>query len=97
MVVHPDVMLGECLDEVFLGDASAVVRRPDQDIPDAKEFLVRNTYLVAGHPAFDDRQGLGTAEAEHTCNDVLELIEIIRQKVFENSGIQLECEVRIVD
>ncbi len=32
-----------------------------------------------------------------TCNDVLELIEIIRQKVFENSGIQLECEVRIVD
>ena len=32
-----------------------------------------------------------------SCKDVLDLIEIIKQKVYENSGIQLECEVRIVD
>lgn len=31
-----------------------------------------------------------------TCNDVLELIDIIKKKVYETSGIMLECEVRIV-
>lgn len=31
-----------------------------------------------------------------TCEDVLSLIKIIKQKVYENSGISLECEVRIV-
>ena len=32
-----------------------------------------------------------------SCKDVLELIDIVKQKVYENSGIQLECEVRIVN
>lgn len=31
-----------------------------------------------------------------TCNDVLQLIDIIKKKVYETSGIMLECEVRIV-
>ena len=31
-----------------------------------------------------------------TCNDVLKLIDIIKKKVYETSGIMLECEVRIV-
>ncbi len=32
-----------------------------------------------------------------TCKDTLELIKQIKQKVYENSGIELECEVRIVE
>lgn len=32
-----------------------------------------------------------------SCKDVLSLIEIVKQKVFENSGIKLECEVRIME
>lgn len=31
-----------------------------------------------------------------SCEDVLKLIEKVKQKVFENSGVTLECEVRIV-
>lgn len=32
-----------------------------------------------------------------SCKDVLSLIETVKQKVFENSGIKLECEVRIME
>lgn len=32
-----------------------------------------------------------------TCSDVLKLIDIIKKKVYEETGIKLECEVRIVN
>ena len=32
-----------------------------------------------------------------TCSDVLELVEIIKQRVLDNSGITLELEVRVVE
>lgn len=31
-----------------------------------------------------------------TCDDVLKLIDIVKKKVYEETGIMLECEVRIV-
>lgn len=32
-----------------------------------------------------------------SCNDVLKLIDIVKKKVYDQTGVELECEVRIVN
>ncbi len=32
-----------------------------------------------------------------TCADVLELIELVKARVFETSGVSLECEIRVTE
>lgn len=56
-----------------------------------KGYSVGDAEVSTKHSGFIINKG------NASCKDVLELIEIVKHKVYENSGIQLECEVRIVN
>lgn len=55
-----------------------------------KGTSVGDAQVSTKHSGFVINKGKATSK------DVLNLIEIIKNKVFEKSGITLECEVRIV-
>lgn len=54
-------------------------------------------YSVGGAEVSTKHSGFIINKGNASCKDVLELIEVVKHKVYENTGIQLECEVRIVN
>ncbi len=53
-------------------------------------------YKIGGAMISPKHAGFIVNDGGATCKDVLKLIEIIKEKVFKNSGIMLECEVKII-
>lgn len=51
---------------------------------------------VGGAQVSEKHSGFVINIGDATCNDVLELMRIVRQRVYDNSGIVLEPEVRII-
>lgn len=56
-----------------------------------KGFSVGGAQVSQKHAGFIVNRGNATA------NDVLTLIQIIKDKIYENKGIHIECEVRYID
>ncbi|MGN0174457.1 MAG: UDP-N-acetylmuramate dehydrogenase [Acutalibacteraceae bacterium] len=79
------------------GSAGSTFKRPKEGYAAA---LIEQAGLkgtsVGGAEVSTKHSGFVINKGNATCKDVLKLIEIIKQKVFENSGVKLECEVRIV-
>ena len=65
VVIHVDVFFGQCLNEIFLGNAPFVGCRLSQYFSDAHQFIVRDADFVAVHPAFGHGDGFGRTKLEH--------------------------------
>ena len=55
-----------------------------------KGLSVRGAQVSEKHAGFIVKTGDATAA------DIIELIHLVQQKVYAHSGVQLECEVRII-
>ena len=53
-------------------------------------------YAIGGAKVSEKHSGFIINTGGATCKDVLELMKYVQQKVYENSGIMLEPEVRII-
>ncbi|MBQ0004659.1 MAG: UDP-N-acetylmuramate dehydrogenase [Clostridiales bacterium] len=53
-------------------------------------------FTVGGAQVSEKHSGFVINIGDATCSDVIELMKAVRQKVYENSGIVLEPEVRII-
>ena len=53
-------------------------------------------YTIGGAKVSEKHSGFIINTGGATCKDVLELMKYVQQKVYENSGIMLEPEVRII-
>ncbi len=53
-------------------------------------------YAIGGAKVSEKHSGFIINTGGATCKDVLDLMKYVQQKVFENSGIMLEPEVRII-
>ena len=53
-------------------------------------------YTIGGAKVSEKHSGFIINTGGATCKDVLDLMKYVQQKVFENSGIMLEPEVRII-
>ena len=51
---------------------------------------------VGGAVVSEKHAGFIINDGDATCSDVLRLIEKVQERVFNNTGIQLECEVKVV-
>ena len=77
--------------------AGSVFKRPEGHFAGA---LIENAGLkglrVGGAQVSEKHAGFIVNTGEATATDVLQLIETVRQRVWEHSGVRLETEVRIV-
>lgn len=53
-------------------------------------------YRIGGAQVSEKHAGFIINRDNATAGDVLDLISLVQEKVYENSGVRLECEVRIV-
>ena len=65
MVIHSYIFLFQSLFEIFFGCASFVLSDTGKNVPDFCLLPGRDGDLVAGHPAFGDGDGLGSAKVQH--------------------------------
>ncbi|MBR6514266.1 MAG: UDP-N-acetylmuramate dehydrogenase [Clostridia bacterium] len=54
-------------------------------------------YSVGGAQVSEKHAGFVINKGGATARDVLELIQIIKDKIYQNKGIHIECEVRYID
>ena len=52
---------------------------------------------VGGAQVSEKHAGFIINRGGATCADVLELIELVKARVFETSGVSLECEIRVTE
>ena len=53
-------------------------------------------YTVGGAMVSEKHAGFIINHNHATCIDILTLIEVIKNRVFEKNGVDLECEIRII-
>ena len=77
--------------------AGSVFKRPEGHFAGA---LIENAGLkgvsVGGAQVSQKHAGFIVNTGTATCQDVLELIKLIQKRVLEQSGVQLETELRLV-
>ena len=78
--------------------AGSVFKRPEGyyvgamiDDCGLKGFSVGDAQISCKHSGFIINRGNASSD------NVRELVEIIREKVFEKFGVKLECEIRYID
>lgn len=75
--------------------AGSVFKRPEGYFAGA---LIQEANLkgkqIGGAQVSEKHSGFIINKGNATCNDVLELVKYIQERVKENSGIELECEIK---
>ncbi len=77
--------------------AGSVFKRPEGYFAGA---LIQEANLrgkqIGGAQVSEKHAGFIINKGDATCSDVLELVKYVQQKVIENSGVALECEIKPV-